>query len=164
MRESCEARPRAARNFGHLYLWLPTNRCFVYAKRLLLGAWNFCWFLVLGTGRLVRAKRPLLETHRKAHATSLAPAPSEAGPGQIHFGNQKKYCATLRPNTIFSCDARPRTAAADYECSDKVHPFHKVSSRARETLTFEALQNSKRGKCRLGHTQHPLLSILELRI
>ena len=125
---------------------------FVQAKLLLLGAWNFCWFLVLGTGRLVRAKRPLLETHRKPHATSLAPAPSEAGPGQINFGNQKSYCAALRPNAFFSCDARPRPPAADYECSDKVHPFNKVSSRVRETLTFEALKKNKRGKYRLALT------------
>ena len=70
----------------------------------------------------------------------------------------------LRHSAFCSCDARPRPPAADYECSDKVHPFNKVSSRSRETLTFEALTNSISGKCRLAYTKRPLLSILELRI
>ena len=41
--------------------------------------------------------------------------------------------------------------------------FGKVSSRARETLTFEALQNSTRGNCHLASTKHLLLIMLELR-
>ena len=94
----------------------------------------------------------------------MAPAPSRAPPGQIHFGNQSKCCATLRPNAYLFCDARPRPPASDYKCGDKSNLFGKVPSRARETLAFEALQNSKRGICRLGYTKHLLSSILELRI
>ena len=93
----------------------------------------------------------------------MAPAPSGAPPGQIHFGNQTKCCATLRPNACFFCDARPRHPASDYKCGDKTKFFGKVRSRARETLTFEALQNSTRGNCHLDSTKHLLLIMLELR-
>ena len=112
----------------------------------------------------MRAKRPLSEKCEKVNVTLMAPAPSGAPPGQIHFGNQTKCCATLRPNACFFCDARPRHPASDYKCGDKTKLFGKVRSRARETLTFEALQNSTRGNCRLAYTKQLLSSIPELRI
>ena len=147
-----------------MYLWLPTNRCFVDAKRLLFGAWNFCWILVLKSSRLVRAKHSLLEKCEKVDVTPMAPVPSGTPPGQIHSGNQNKCCATLRPNAIFGGDARPRPPASDYECGGKSNLFCKVPSRARKTPTFGALQNSKRGNCRLASTKHLLSSIPKLRI
>ena len=112
---ACQAEHRAGQNFVNLYLCLPTNRCFVDAKRLLLGAWNLQWILVIKTGRLVRAKRPLLETHGKAHSTSVAPGPSEAASVKIHLGHQHKTCVPLRPNTTLFCDAGLRPPAEDDE-------------------------------------------------
>ena len=112
----------------------------------------------------MRAKRPLLEKCKKVSVTPMAPAPSRALPGQIHSGNQKKCCATLRPNACFIGDAQPRPPASDYKSGDKSNLFCEVRSRARETLTFEALQNSTRGHCRLAHTKQLLSSIPELRI
>ena len=94
------------------------------------------WILVIEITRLVRAKRTLLEKHGKAHATSVAPSPSEAASGEIHFGNQHKTCVSLRPNTTLLGDAGLRHPAEDDECDDKTDPFGKVSSRARETITF----------------------------
>jgi len=91
----------------------------------------------------------------------VAPAPSRAPPGQIHSGSQNRCCAPLRPNAYFFCDARPRPPASDYKCGDKSNLFGKVPSRARETLTSEALQNSKRGNCHLASTKHLLLIMLE---
>ena len=133
---ACQAEHRAGQNFVNLYLCLPTNRCFVDAKRLLLGAWNLQWILVITTGRLVRTKHPLLKKHGKAHATSVAPSPSEAASGEIHFGSQHKACVPLRPNTTFFCDAGLKHPAEDDECDDKTDPFGKVSSRARKIITF----------------------------
>ena len=86
--------------------------------------------------RLVRAKRTLLETRGKTHATSVAPSPSEAALGEFHFGNQHKICVLLQPNTTFFCDAGLKHPAEDDECDDKTDPFGKVSSRARKTITF----------------------------
>ena len=97
------------------------------------------------------------------NVTPVAPAPSRAPPGQIHSGNQDKCCAPLRPNACFFLDARPRRPASDYKCGDKSNLFGKVPSRARETLTFEALQNSKHGDCHLASTKHLLLNMLEFR-
>jgi hypothetical protein len=94
------------------------------------------WILVFEIGRLVRAKRTLLETRGRTHATPVAPSPSEAALGEIHFGNQHKTCVPLRPNKIFFCDAGLRHPAEDDECDDKTDPFGKVSSRARKTITF----------------------------
>ena len=76
----------------------------------------------------------------------------------------KKCCATLRPNVYFFGDAGPMPPASDYKSGDKSNLFGKVRSRARETLTFEALQNSSRKICRLAHTKHLLSSILQFRI
>ena len=132
----CQAEHRAGQNFANLHLYLLTNRCFVDAKRVLLGAWNLQWILVIKTGRLVRAKRPLLEKRGKAHATSVAPAPTEPASCEMHFGNQYKTCTPLRPNTTFFCDAGLRHPAEDDERDHKTYPFGKVSSRARETITF----------------------------
>ena len=89
--------------------------------------------------------------------------PQEPPPGQIHSGNQNKCCATLRPNAYFFCEARPRPLASDYKCGDKSNLFGKVPSRARKTLTSEALQNSMRGNCHLASTKHLLLIMLEFR-
>ena len=61
-------------------------------------------------------------------------------------------------------DTRPRHPARDYKCGDKSNLFGKVPSRARETLTFGAVQNSTRGNCRLAYTKQLLSSIPELRI
>ena len=91
----------------------------------------------------------------------MAPAPSGAPPGQIHLGSKNKCCATLRPNAHFCCDARPSPPASNYKCGDKSNLFDKVPSRARETLTSEALQNSKCGNCHLASTKHLLLIMLE---
>ena len=93
----------------------------------------------------------------------MAPAPSGAPPGQIHLGSKNKCCATLRPNAHFCCDARPSPPASNYKCGDKSNLFDKVPSRARETLTSEALQNSKCGNCHLASTKHLLLIMLEFR-
>ena len=93
----------------------------------------------------------------------MAPAPSGAPPGQIHSGNQGECCATLRPNAHFFCDARPRPPASDYKCGGKSNIVGQVPSRARKTLTFEALQNSKRGNWHLASTKHLLLIMLEFR-
>ena len=115
--------------------------------------------------RSSRARETSTSRNTQQSTCNLVGASSlRSRPGPDSLWKPKKKCATLRPNAFFSCDARPRPPAADYECSDKVHPFDKVSSRVRETLTFRALKNSKRGKCRLARTKHPLLSILELRI
>ena len=111
----------------------------------------------------MRAKHPLLEKHGKADAALMAPAPSEAAPGQIQSGNQRIYCAPLRPNTFFFYDARPEPAAEDYRCDDKSNPFGKVSSHADETLSCKALENSRRGNCHLASTKHLLLIMLEFR-
>ena len=124
-----------------------TNKCFVNAKQPFRSAWSLQWFLVRGAGRLMRAKHSLLGARGKAHVTSVAPAPSEAASCQIQSGTQHKYCPILRPNTFFCCDARPRPPADDCECGDKSNPFGKVSTRAGETLAFEAFENSKRGNC-----------------
>ena len=132
----CQAEHRAGQKIVNLHLCLLTNRCFVDAKRVLLGAWYLPWILVIKTGCLVRAKRPLLEKHGKAHATSVAPAPSEPASCEMHFGNQYKTCTPLRPNTTFFCDAGLRHPAEDDERDHKTYPFGKVSSRARETITF----------------------------
>ena len=74
--------------------------------------------------------------------------------------NVAPLCGQMRD---FCCDARPRHPASDYKCGDKTKLFGKVPSRARETLTFEALQNSTRGNCHLDSTKHLLLIMLELR-
>ena len=136
LRGACQAEHRAAQHFANLYLCLAANRCFVDAKRVLFGAFNLHWILVIEIARLVRAKCTLLEKHGKTHATSVAPAPLEAASGEIHFGNQHKTCVPLRPNTIFLCDAGLGHPAEDDECDDKTDPFGKVSSRARKTITF----------------------------
>ena len=105
----------------------------------------------------------LQKKSEKVNVTPVAPAPSGAPPGQIHSGNQNKCCATLRPNAFSFCNARPRPSASDNKCSDKSNLFGKVPSRARETFTIEALQNSKRGNCHLASTKHLLLIMLEFR-
>ena len=64
---------------------------------------------------------------------------------------------------VFFCDARPRPPASDYKCGGKSNIVGQVLSRARETLTFEALQNSKRGNWHLAPTKHLLLIMLEFR-
>jgi hypothetical protein len=109
----------------------------------------------------VRAKHPLLKKREKTSAASLAPATSEAVPGQIRLGFQKKTCATLRPNAFFLGEARLMLPVEENDCSDKLNPLGKVSSRARETTFFKALENSERGNCHLAHTKHLLLSSLE---
>jgi hypothetical protein len=109
----------------------------------------------------VRAKRSLLEKCEKVNVAPVAPGPSGAPPGQIHSGNQDKCCATLRPNAYFCCDARPMPPTSDYKCGDKSNICGKVPSRARETLTSEALENIKRGNCHLASTKHLLLIMLE---
>jgi len=111
----------------------------------------------------VRAKHPLFEKCEKANVGPVAPAPSGAPPGQIHSGNQGECCATLRPNAYFFRDARPRPPASDYKCGGKSNIVGQVPSRARKTLTFEALQNSKRGNWHLASTKHLLLIMLEFR-
>ncbi len=132
-------------------------------KRPCPSAWNLQRFLVRETGRLMRAKHSLIGTRGKAHVTSVAPAPSEAASGQIHSGSRHKYCHTLRPTTVLCCDARPRAPDDDCEFKDKSHPAGKVSSRAREALTSEALEDSKRRSCHLASTKHFLLIVLRSR-
>ena len=90
------------------------------------------------------------------HATAVAPAPSEAAAGQIHPGpadhtNIAPLCGQIL--LFFQIDARPRPPAEDHECGDKVNHFGAVLSCADETLTFKALENSKRGKCDLVSTE-----------
>ena len=53
--------------------------------------------------------------------------------------------------------------SAAKSCGGKSNPFGKVSSRADETLTFKAFENSKRGNCHLASTKHLLLIMLEFR-
>jgi hypothetical protein len=62
---------------------------------------------------------------------------------------------------IFFGDARLMLPVEENDCSDKLNPLGKVSSRARETTFFKALENSERGNCHLAHTKHLLLSSLE---
>ena len=74
--------------------------------------------------------------------------------------NVAPLCGQMR---IFFCDARPRPPASDYKCGGKSNIVGQVPSRARKTLTFEALQNSKRGNWHLASTKHLLLIMLEFR-
>ena len=103
--------------------------CFIHAKHLLFGAWKFCWILVLQSGRLMRMNNPPLGKCERVNVTPVAPAPSGGLPGQTHFENQNKCCATLRPNAYFFCDVRPRPPAGDYKCGDKSNLFGQVRSR-----------------------------------
>ena len=72
--------------------------------------------------------------------------------------NVAPFCGQMR---IFVRNARPRPPASDYKCGGKSNIVAQVPSRARETLTFEALQNSKRGNCHLASTKHLLLIMPE---
>ena len=103
-----------------------------------------------GSWSLKRSSRaretPTFRKLCKTNVTPMAPAPSRAPPGQIHSGN---------PNAFLFGDPRPRPPANDYKCGDKSFFLGKVPCRARETLTFETLQNSKRGNCVLACTKTP---------
>ena len=103
-------------------------------------------------------------TFRKARKSGCSPGGASSlrsRPRPDSFWKPKNISCHSAAKYVFFCDARPEPAAEDYKCGDKSNPFGKVSSRADETLTFKALENSKRGSCHLASTKHLLLIMLE---